>query len=403
MHISNMKEATSYYRDLLKKYLHGDCSSMEAEELFKYLQEEKSNPLLRENLQEEFRQVLEERASIPTETSERLRNKLLNRISAAPLVVSKRRIYVRIAAAAAAVVLLTAGGSYWWMFRNPPKPVAKIEKSSKKYTNDVSPGGDKAILTLADGSTIVLDNANNGTLTQQGNTKVIKIESGELSYTGGNAAPGEVLYNTVSTPRGGQYQVILSDGTKVWLNAASSLRFPTAFNGNERVVDISGEVYFEVAKNPSMPFKVNVGETQVEVLGTHFNIMAYGDEKAIATTLLEGAVKISKGTNAKVLKPGQQAIEDKDDGAIRIDPDADVDQAVAWKNGLFHFSDVSLQAIMRQIGRWYDVDISYDANVPNKEFTGKISRNINASEVLNMLEYAGVHFKIEGKKITVIP
>ena len=313
----------------------------------------------------------------------------------------KRFSIIRVAAAA--VILITLGAAAFLYLKNTSETtLAKTD--NKQLINDVAPGGNKAVLTLADGSEIILDNAQNGALSQQGNTKILKLDAGQLSYTtDGTKTNGEVLYNTIATPRGGQYQIILPDGSTVWLNAASSLRFPTAFVGKQRTVELTGEAYFEVTKKTSMPFNVKVNDMDVQVLGTHFNVMAYTEEDAVRTTLLEGAVKVTKGAAVGLLKPGQQAKLNKTAGNIKIS-EADVEEVMAWKNGLFLFNNEGIKTIMRQISRWYDVDISFEGNIPDKNFTGQISRNNNLSQVLKMLELTKeAHFKITGKKIAVMP
>ena len=342
------------------------------------------------------------------ENEEILRNRILQNIQYRKekddKVISLRRYsFIRVAAAAAILILLT-GGAWYYFYQKPEAGITKNDSDADRFKNDIAPGSDKAVLTLADGSEIILDNAQTGTLTQQGNTKIILLDAGQLAYnTHGAKANGEVLYNTISTPKGGQYQIVLADGSKVWMNAASSLRFPTAFVGKQRNVELTGEAYFEVAKNAAMPFNVQVNDMNVQVLGTHFNVMAYNDENVIKTTLLEGAVKVTKGTVAGLLKPGQQAKMDKDAGNIKI-ATADVEETMAWKNGLFLFNNDDIKTIMRQISRWYDVNISFEGNIPAKNFTWQISRNTNVSQVLKMLELTKeVHFKITGKNIVVMP
>jgi ferric-dicitrate binding protein FerR (iron transport regulator) len=209
-----------------------------------------------------------------------------------------------------------------------------------------------------------------------------------------------ISYNTLSTPRGGQYQLVLPDGSKVWLNASSSIHFPTAFAGHERNVELTGEAYFEIAKNKQKPFHVNVNGMQVEVLGTHFNVNAYGDEGAIKTSLLEGSVKIKKGNISGLLKPGQQGVLKKNSTDLEI-KNADMNEAIAWKNGLFEFDGADIKSIMREIGRWYDVDVVYAGKVPDRRFEGKISRDAQLSDVLKILALSNVKFSVEGKKIIV--
>ena len=263
------------------------------------------------------------------------------------------------------------------------------------------PGSNKAILTLADGSTIILQSAINGIVAQQGNTKISKSADGQLVYKSLNEKPTEVLINSIATPKGGQYQLVLSDGSIVWLNAASSLRFPAAFAGSERKVELSGEAYFEVAKNASMPFKVEVaGKGEVEVLGTHFNVNAYSDEATVNTTLVEGRVKVKALANrdSRIIAPGEQA-QLEGNGRISINKDADTEQAMAWKNGTFNFSHAELGVVMRQLSRWYDVDIKFEGPVSQRQFSGEIQRDLKLSQVLKLLEKNNVFCSLQGKNI----
>jgi transmembrane sensor len=302
-------------------------------------------------------------------------------------------------AAAAAIILLLGAGSYWWVSRAPKFDLAATNKYSK---NDVAPGGNKAVLTLANGTSIILDSVHNGTVAQQGNTIVVKQNNGQLAYHTENEKPTEILYNTLTTPRGGQYQLVLPDGSKIWLNAASSIRYPTAFAGKERKIEITGEAYFEVAKNTGMPFIIKANGMEVMVLGTHFNVNAYDDEAAIKTTLLEGAVKITKDAATAILRPGQQSRLTKS-GKLNIINDVDLEDAVAWKNGLFSFKRADTKAVMRQIARWYDVEIVYESQVPSINFGGEMKRDLNLSQALKGLGRMGLRFRIEEKKLVVLP
>lgn len=321
-----------------------------------------------------------------------------------------RRIFrTRVRIAAAAILLpLILGGVYLWSVRGSDTKTILAGSLKDRFKNDVRPGGDKAILTLANGSAIVLDSSGKGLLARQGNASVVKTNNGQLSYVVDRAVEAPVSYNTISTPRGGQYQVVLPDGSKAWLNAASSLRFPTAFTGRERRVELTGEGYFEIAKDAARPFKVAVMSAgaarpapEVEVLGTEFNVMAYGDEPSVNTTLVSGSVKLKQAGQAWTLRPGQQA-RLKTDGAVDLDEAADVDGATAWKNGRFEFNG-NIKGIMRQIARWYDVEVKYEGNVSDKAFGGAISRTANVSEILKLFELTGsIHFLIDGKTITVI-
>ena len=307
--------------------------------------------------------------------------------------------FLRIVSAACIIGVLALAAILW--FRSDLKnEIAQLKSNNRPFKNDIPPGRDKAILKLADGSTIVLDDAKNGALAQQGNTRVIKL-NGKLNY---NAASGtnKVLYNTISTPLGGKYQIELPDGSHVWLNAASSLRFPTAFAGTERKVEMTGEAYFEVARNNAMPFIVSVNGAQVQVLGTHFNVMAYSDEAAVKTTLLEGAVRFVKDNVTNTLKPGQQSQLLKS-GEVKIADGVDVDDVVAWKNGMFNFQGADIGTVSRQLARWYEVEVVYDKTIDDF-FYAKIPRSTKLSEVLNLLELTEkVHFEINGRRVTVKP
>ncbi len=303
--------------------------------------------------------------------------------------------------AVAAVIILLAGAGMYVLFTPDKKPAKELaEKTAPVIKTDIHPGGNRAILKLANGSEIVLDSANQGTLAQQGGVKIIKLNNGQLLYNKPNEITTEVNYNTIITPKGGQYQLILADGSKAWLNAASSLRFPASFTGSERKVELTGEGYFEVAKNAAMPFVVSVNDLSIKVLGTHFNVNAYTNETFTRTTLLEGSVRISQKSKASILKPGQQARADPS-GKIEVLDNVDVDEVIAWKNGLFQFKGSNLETILRQAARWYDVDFEYKSKI-NSRFSGQISRNVNASQLLRILELTGkVHFEIEGRKILV--
>lgn len=310
---------------------------------------------------------------------------------------------------AAAVVLIVVLGAAFYYWRQPLSDKQLAEKApDAPLPVLVVPGGNKALLTLADGSTIILDSASNGLLGTQGNIKIQKLENGLLAYEVNGKTITEndaAFYNTISTPRGGQYKVTLSDGTTVWLNAASSIRFPVVFTGAQRLVEVTGETYFEVAKNASKPFKVKTVNQEVEVLGTHFNINAYDDEASIKTTLLEGKVKVTVPGNtatqsARFLKPGQQSGISKS-GQINIINNADTEEAVAWVKGRFQFENTDLRTMLRQFARWYDVEVEYRGPV-DLYFTGQLTRNEQVTKVFKQLELTGeVHFRMEGRKVIV--
>jgi transmembrane sensor len=310
--------------------------------------------------------------------------------------------------AAAAVLAAIAVTGVLLFTHTKSTSASSIAQQKRSDLNDILPGGNRAVLTLADGSKISLDSAHTGNLTSQGTAKVLKTQDGELKYDAATAGShNNTSYNTLSTPRGGQYRLLLADGTRVWLNDASSIRYPTSFTGADREVEISGEAYFEVAKNTAMPFRVSTidhpGDTNpmtIDVLGTHFNVNAYSDEPVVRTTLLEGMVKVSKGKNTIQLQPGQEAQLQKD-GAIQQLSDTDPTAAVAWKDGIFEFSDEDLPSIMRQISRWYNIDVMYEGSVSADKFTGRVSRNMSLSGVLKILKLSDVKVTVSDNKIIV--
>lgn len=306
---------------------------------------------------------------------------------------------------AASILLLITIGLYFYSGRSMVQNIAR--ESSLPDQNAIAPGGDKAILTLSDGSQIILDNAKNGILANQAGVSIQKTSDGELLYAFSSSGigrsavlPEDVIYNKIETPVGGKYQVNLPDGSKVWLNSASSLRFPALFNGKTREVELNGEAFFDVAKNREKPFKVITKDQIVEVLGTQFNINSYSDEEDIKTTLIEGSVKIIYKDKVVLLSPGQQF--QPRESKVKV-VDADTEEVIAWKNGYFLFKNEDIQSIMRKISRWYNVEVSYSGAIPDVGFGGNISRSKDISEVLNVLQLTNaVHFKVEGRRITVM-
>lgn len=369
---------------LLQKYIDGRATDQERVLLEAWYQ------------QHELKNLPEVSELKKTQQLQRIRTKLVAHTATANPVVKTLRLWPRVAIAAS-ILFAIATGVYLVLY----KPVNKQE-IAKQTTHDLAPGGNKAILTLAGGKQIAVGGSKASLLTYQGKTKINIGADDALTYHAEKAdKTAAISYNTLTTPRGGQYPLVLADGTKVWLDAASSITFPVAFTGNSREVSISGQVYFEVAHNAAKPFRVTAGHETVEVLGTHFNINAYGDEPAIKTTLFEGSIKIASGNNKAVLKPGQQA--QAATGKMIVTNDADMDEAIAWHKGIFEFHDASIQTVMRQLSRWYDVEISYEGPVTERHFSGKIYRNISALKVSDILSYKEIHFRIEGKKIIVMP
>ncbi|MBS1563033.1 MAG: FecR domain-containing protein [Bacteroidetes bacterium] len=302
-------------------------------------------------------------------------------------------------AAAAAIILLLGAGSWYLFLRKPAATIASAQQ--QRFRNDVAPGANAAVLTLAGGKTILLNDSARGNIGRQGNAAVVN-DNGRLSYHALQEKPTDILYNTLTTQRGNQYQLLLPDGSKVWLNAASSITYPTVFTGRERKVTITGEAYFEVAKNDRMPFMVQEGNATVQVLGTHFNMNDYSDGPGQTTTLLEGAVRVSSNNSSIVLQPGQQAAARNAGSSLRVLNDVDIEEVMAWKNGQFLFKDATISSIMHEVARWYDVDVVYEARI-EKHFIADIPRNVPLSQLLKLLELTDqVHFRIDGRKITVI-
>lgn len=307
--------------------------------------------------------------------------------------------------AAASVVLFLIYGGYRWISRAKPQPQVAVMQSV--YGDDVPAGGNKASLTLANGQTYDLNTITEGNLSVQPGTTIDKSK-GEVIYGNNAANGGAVAYNVLRTPLGGQYKIVLPDGSRAWLNAGSSLKYPTAFTGNKRNVEMTGEIYFEIEPDKARPFLVRVAarnakgkDMEITVLGTHFNISSYGDEPTMQTTLLEGSVRVKKDEVTKVLSPGQQArvtTGEAHDIAVKT---VDTESVVAWKEGRFEFNG-NIREIMRQISRWYDLDVKYEGNVERKSFAGTISRKNNVSEVLKMLEMTGgIQFRVDDRKIIV--
>ncbi|WP_114939089.1 FecR family protein [Mucilaginibacter endophyticus] len=375
--------------ELIDKYIAGKATAQEQsllEEYYERLSEGASSSLTSE--QEQALQQL---------MLQNIRLKMNEEISGTP--VRHISYFTRYIAAAAVILVVLSIGTYFYL--KPSRPTAAQLSAVK---SDVAPGDSKAILTLSNGSQITLNNAQNGNLAQQGATTVHKAGNGLISYLMGDninqqTETGDKTpeYNTITTPRGGEYKVILPDGTQVWLNAASSIRFPVVFSGNQRNVETTGEVYFEVTKDKHKPFTVTTGKQTITVLGTHFNVMAYPEEAHIVTTLLEGSVEITDGTNTKFLRPHQQAISGED----IIVTDANEDEAVNWKNGITSFSDADIKTIMRMVSRWYDVDVEYQGQPSGRLFTGSISRKSNLSELLRILTLTHIRFTLEGKRLIV--
>jgi len=300
----------------------------------------------------------------------------------------------------AAAVLVIGLGAFWLLGRQETARPETVEV----HQQDIAPGKPGAILTLADGTQMELDSMGNGLIaTQQGVN--VKLNNGEVEYDDTEEKADKIVYNTMTTPRGRQFRLTLPDGTKVWLNAASSLRFPMAFPGAERMVEVTGEAYFEVARDDHKPFHVLVNQTaSVQVLGTHFNINAYSNEQLMRTTLLEGSLAVIHGRQRALLKPGQQAqLRTMEENGLKVTADVDLDKVMAWKNGIFNFEGATLGEFLLQVERWYDIEVEYEKGVPEIKFWGKMTRDIPLSGLLVVLERSNVKFRLEGRKLTILP
>lgn len=370
-------------RLLVKKYQDGTATEQERSFVERYYQS--------------FEQKRPVSETLSAAEKEEIETRILHKIQAGiereqvPVVPLYRRRIKRITAAAAVLILAV---SIFLLTRN----TADINFAQTAPVNDVLPGTNKATLTLASGEVIVLDSARQGLLATEGSATV-QNTGGSLTYqlNGAGTAP---VYNTLTTQKGEQYPITLSDGTKVWLNSSSSLYFPVAFAGKERTVQITGEAYLEVAKDRARPFHVKVNDMDIEVLGTHFNVNAYANEAVVATTLVEGSVKVRAGNKSVLLHPGQQSLVQK--GNISVSEEINIEEVTAWKDGYFLFNKTELQVILRQLERWYDIEIRYEGAIPKKRYAGEISRNSNLSAVLKILAESGIQFRMEGKKLIVI-
>jgi len=393
---------THNWQFLIDKYLANTISKAELEQLLHMADEQEDHAALTTVLKKHWESARERNGETGIDWDAKFAALMDESRREAPVIqIGKRhktRLFYRITAAAIVCIICT--GAYF-LFLQPSKKNREIIPASLAIKKDIpAPASSNAILTLANGQKIVLDSASNGALAMQGNTKVEKLADGQIVYKG--KASAEMQYNILTVPKGSKIaNITLADGTKVWLNAQSSLKYPVAFRGAERKVEITGEAYFEVAHNAAMPFKVQKETTLVTVLGTHFNINSYDDEPAVKVTLLEGAVKINKGNAVGILKPGQQA---KIAADIKTSGEVDTEEVLAWINGKFQFGEAAdISSVMKQISRWYDVEVEYRGTVTG-HIGGTISRNENVSQVLKMLEMTGgVTFKIAEKKVIVMP
>lgn len=386
---------------LLRKKLEGTLSAAEAQELDDWAEDTAANKALLQRVSDPEQlvqdlQLLKEsnenifaklQAAIPELTDEKIPATPVHRVH------FLRRGFLKYAAA---ILLIVCVAVWFWISSNNKK--SETGKSIVQQPVEIPPGGNKAVLTLADGSSILLDSAGNGAIAQQGNTSIEKLSNGQIRYNS-SGTTGTVMNNTMRTPRGGQFQLTLPDGTRVWLNAASSITYPVAFNTSERKVSVTGEVYFETTKDPSKPFLINIdGRSTIKVLGTSFNVNAYHNETFITTTLLDGAVQVQSNSQSMVLKPGQQSMQSSG-GVISLHPIADLERAIAWKNGRFDFNGLDLAAIMRQLERWYDIETEFNGPASKEIFKGRLTRDLSLNQVLEILGNMEVKYKLNGRKL----
>ncbi|MGC4233252.1 MAG: FecR domain-containing protein [Niabella sp.] len=402
-----MPEEIDRIIELVKAHLSGELSDAGRQELESWMNEQPVNRLLVEEFldEEKLKAGIAETYWAKERIWEQLRNRLLfpavesDEISIKrPVLLFKRQWW----AIAASVIVVLGLGIYFYTAVNKKNVPPVIAKAT---ADDISaPATNRAMITLADGSRVFLDSVNNGQLAKVGNIKLVKLASGQIAY---QTADGQILkelqHNTLTNPRGSKViHIALSDGSRVWLNAGSSITYPVAFVGDERKVELKGEGYFEVAKDPTKKFVVTANGTTTEVLGTHFNVNAYDGESETKITLLEGSVKVSNSSQQAVtIRPGQQA---KVAGSQQpaIGNNIDIDQVMAWKNNLFKFNSTNIQEMMRQAERWYDIEVSYPSGVPDEQFGGTLSRDVSLSEFVKMLEYSDIKVKVSGRKVEVI-
>lgn len=391
------KQNLSY---LLKVYSEGKSTAKEEQELFTWMAENKEDDLIINHI-EQLIASYNSKEEVPVVDWEQM----YQRIVAEKKDINVRQVGNKILWyrwMAAAAILLLIGTGFYFFAENPKNKHESLSAIPNELNDIAPPNTSNAVLTLGNGQKIILDSSGNGVVARQGGVNVIKLADGGLAYRG--AGKG-VEYNTLNNPRGSKViSLALSDGSRVWLNAESSLRYPTSFVGNERKVEITGEAYFEIAPDLSKSFIVVKGNTNIQVLGTHFNVKAYEDEKSLNITLLEGKVRINSGENGKsvVITPGEQAQVNKN-GSIDLSASVDITEVMAWKNGEFSFKGTEIENIMREVSRWYDVEIIFESPVKEK-FYAEVSRNTVVSTLLQMLEATkAIHFKIEGRKIRVLP
>lgn len=393
-----MKLTKDKVLQLLELYSSRKATVAEEQDLFQWLDANQIQQPFQQHIQSLIHQFDEDELS-PNVDWDSIYHQILQKTSEDNITFTSnvKAIWPRLVAAAIIIVVVGFGAVY---FVGSYKSNPQFVDHNISVPKDINPGFSGAVLTLSNGNQILLDTAKNSHLFSKSGLRLIN-QNGQLSYKNSDANSNEaVVYNIMTTAKGRQYQLVLSDGTKVWLNAASSIKFPVVFSGKERNVSITGEAYFEVAHNAAKPFNVAVNGENIHVLGTHFNVNAYEDELITSTTLLEGSVEITKENTTIKLVPGQQA-QLKKTGEWNVLKDTDIDGVTAWKDGLFVMKNADIGIVMRQIARWYDIEIIYEGTIPSGHISGDIPRNMKLSKVLEVMQLSGVHFTFDGKKVIV--
>ncbi|MBX2921695.1 MAG: FecR domain-containing protein [Chitinophagaceae bacterium] len=385
--------------ELFRRYLHESLTDAEETELFQLW----LDPLLesrRAQMLNDFYDQLPEDRDMSAREADMLFQQIVKKQPPVHYMPVKagRDIWRRVAVAASVLLAIGIGG-YFFLSNEPDKRSPEMVRTSPQ-TGITAPEKNRATITLSNGQTIYLDSAANGSITVQGSVKLVKLEDGKIAYEAGAVSPGELSYNTLSNPRGSRIiDVILADGSRVWLNGGSSITYPVAFIENERKVAVEGEAYFEVAHNTLKPFIVSKGETAIKVLGTRFNVNAYNDESDTRITLLQGSVQVANHQYTSVIKPGEQAIVKGEN--IDVAGNADLEQVMSWKEGYFRMKGTDLASLMRQVARWYDVQVEYENGVPAARFGGLINREVSLTDMLKALEQYGIHSRLDNAKIII--
>lgn len=404
-----MVNNTDPFRLLVQRHIDNQLTEQEEQEFFALIEQEEYQLLLQQLIDEQFQQEQVAGPSIHPHRLQQMRNHILTSRQEKVKLFTLRRM-----AAAAAILVFLTGAVYLWRKLGKEPVVAGVNPTAPA---NIAPGRNGAVLTLANGSKVVLDSAANGVIAAQNGAQVV-LQDGRLTYKLTDNPSENVAYNTMTTPNGRQFHVQLPDGTGVWLNAASSITYPTRFTGKNRQVAITGEVYFEVASlqlksGKKIPFIVKVNkQTQVEVMGTHFNVNAYDDAGNIKTTLLEGKVKVVNGQWSKVngqlktvhevvLKPGEQAVLAGAYSPFTVHHSPDIDQVMAWKNGLFNFNGNDIRSAINEIGRWYDLEVIYESMPDQREIVGEVQRNLTLEQTMSVLKKLHINYRIEGKKLII--